>query len=285
VNCSIIPVEPVTLSTPHQEHPFGPMYMTHRLELRTLQDYINLYGNRAVRFEPGSRFEYSGYGHILLGRVIEKVSGESYYNYVEEHVFKPAGMTSSGSEPEGRIAYLSIGYTRFGGSAWHPNTDLLPYRGDSSGGGYSTVGDLLAFANALRDHKLLDAHYTELLTTARVDMPQDGRYAYGFIVHPLNGSECIGNAGDFPGANGDLELCLDSHYVFAVLANTDPPVAQQTGFLLATGSLCHTRHRKVYTMRSFSLDSASALRRTGQCAQRDSTGLPFLSFVLRTTRL
>jgi hypothetical protein len=78
-------------------HPFGPMYMSHRLELRTLQDYINLYGNRAVRFEPGSRFEYSGYGYILLGRVIEKVSGESYYNYVEEHVFIASRRMSSSS--------------------------------------------------------------------------------------------------------------------------------------------------------------------------------------------
>ena len=213
-------------------HPFGPQYVAHRLELRSLQDYINLYGNRALRFEPGSRFEYSGYGYILLGRVIEKVSGASYYEYVQKHIFEVAGMASTGSEPEGMVANLSVGYTRFGGSDWHPDTDLLPYRGDSSGGGYSTVGDLLAFANALRDNKLLNAHYTELLMTAKVDMPRDGRYAYGFIVHPLNGSQCIGHAGDFPGANGDLELCLNSRYIFAVLANLDPPVAQQTGFFI-----------------------------------------------------
>jgi D-alanyl-D-alanine carboxypeptidase len=213
-------------------HPFGPAYLTHRLELHTLQDYITLYGDRPLRFEPGSRFEYSGYGYILLGRVIEKISGESYYDYVQKHVYKPAGMTSTGSGPEGTIADLSVGYTRFGRGEWHPDTDLLPYRGDSSGGGYSTVGDLLAFANALRDNKLLNAYYTELLMTGKVDMPRDGRYAYGFIVHPLNGSQCVGHAGDFPGANGDLEMCLDSRYAFAVLANMDPPVAQQTGFFI-----------------------------------------------------
>jgi len=213
-------------------HPFGPLFMTHRLELRSLQDYINLYGIRGLRFEPGSRFEYSNYGYILLGRIIEKVSGENYYDYVQKHVYEPAGMASTGSDPEGKIADLSVGYTRFGGGDLHPDTDLLPYRGASAGGGYSTVRDLLAFATAIRDNRLLDAHYTELLTTGKVDMPHDGQYAYGFIVHPLNGSRCMGHAGDFPGVNGDLELCLDSRYIFVVLSNMDPPVAQQTGFFI-----------------------------------------------------
>jgi hypothetical protein len=79
---------------------FGPEFEAHRLELRSLQDYVKLYGNRAPTFEPGSRWEYSNYGFILLGVVIEKVSGESYYDYVREHIYMPAGMTSTGSEPE-----------------------------------------------------------------------------------------------------------------------------------------------------------------------------------------
>ena len=70
---------------------WGPEFDKHRLELRTLQDYINLYGDRPLRFEPGSRWEYSNYGFILLGAVIEKVSGESYYDYVREHIYVPAG--------------------------------------------------------------------------------------------------------------------------------------------------------------------------------------------------
>ena len=65
---------------------WGPEFDKHRLELHTVQDYIHLYGNRALRFEPGSRWEYSNYGFILLGAVIEKVSGENYSDYVREHV-------------------------------------------------------------------------------------------------------------------------------------------------------------------------------------------------------
>ncbi len=57
---------------------------------------MKLYGSRAPNFAPGSRFEYSNYGFVLLGAIIEAVSGESYYDYVREHVFGPAGMTVYG---------------------------------------------------------------------------------------------------------------------------------------------------------------------------------------------
>ena len=124
---------------------FGPQYDAHRLELRTLNDYIALYGKRALAFEPGSRWVYSNYGMLLLGVVVERVSGQSYYDYVAEHIYKTAGMTLTGSEPESEaVRDRSIGYMRpQGGGARTPNTDTLPYRGTSAGGGYSTVGDLM----------------------------------------------------------------------------------------------------------------------------------------------
>ena len=206
---------------------FGPEFTAHRLELRTIGDYVNLYGKRGLKFEPGSRWEYSNYGFVLLGAVIEKVSGESYYDYVRKHVYDPAGMTSTGSEPESTaVADRSIGYTDENGKL-QPNTDTLPYRGMSAGGGYSTVEDLLRFANALQQHRLLDAHYTELLTTGKVDMPAGGRrYAYGFGDGMINGTRCFGHNGGAPGMNGDLAICPGNHVVVAVLANMDPGAAQ-----------------------------------------------------------
>jgi D-alanyl-D-alanine carboxypeptidase len=70
---------------------FGPEFDAHREELKTLQDYVKLYEKRDLKFEPGSRWEYSNYGFLLLGVVIEKVSRQSYHDYVREHVFKPTG--------------------------------------------------------------------------------------------------------------------------------------------------------------------------------------------------
>ena len=77
---------------------FGPQFDAHRLEVQSLQDYEKLYGSRGLAFTPGSKWDYSNYGFILLGLVIEKISGKSYYDYVREHVYAPAGMTSTGSE-------------------------------------------------------------------------------------------------------------------------------------------------------------------------------------------
>lgn len=204
---------------------FGPEFDSHRLELRTLQDYVKLYGNRAPEFEPGSQWKYSNYGFILLGAIIEKVSGQSYYDYVRDHVYAPAGMTSTGSDPEDQaVSDRSIGYTKMDSAGWKPNTDTLPYRGTSAGGGYSTVEDLAAFANALLQNKLLNAHYTELLTTGKDGTP-DKSYAYGFGDHKINGTRCFGHGGGAPGMNGALEICPGPGYVVAVLANLDPPAA------------------------------------------------------------
>ena len=205
---------------------FGPEFSTHRLELRTLDHYVKLYGSRPLRFEPGSKWEYSNYGFILLGVIIEKVSGQSYYDYVRDHVYNPAGMTSSGSEPEDQaVRDRSVGYTRMDGGAEHPNTETLPYRGTSAGGGYSTVEDLVKFATALEGHNLLDAEHAEMLTTGKVDTPGGGRYAFGFDDHTTNGIRCFGHGGGAPGMNGELEICPTAGYVVAVLANLDPPAA------------------------------------------------------------
>ena len=72
---------------------FGPDFDAHRNELRTLADYVKLYGKRGLEFEPGSSWAYSNYGFILLGVVIEKVTGHSYYDYMQQHIYAPARMT------------------------------------------------------------------------------------------------------------------------------------------------------------------------------------------------
>jgi D-alanyl-D-alanine carboxypeptidase len=205
---------------------FGPEFESHRLELRTLPDYVKLYGKRDLKFEPGSKWEYSNYGFILLGVIIERASGQSYYDYVREHIYIPAGMASTASDPEDQVVPdRSVGYTKMdNGGQWRPNTDTLPYRGTSAGGGYSTVEDLARFAAALQENRLLDAHHRQLLTTGQAGTPDNG-YAFGFVDHKVNGTRCFGHGGGAPGMNGALEICLEHGYVVAVLANMDPPAA------------------------------------------------------------
>jgi CubicO group peptidase (beta-lactamase class C family) len=204
---------------------FGPEFDVHRLELRTLQDYVKLFGERGPAFEPGSKWAYSNYGMLLLGVIIERVGGVSYYAHVHDNVYKPAGMTGTASLAEDEVVPdRSIGYMKRDG-AWKPNMDTLPYRGTSAGGGYSTVEDLLRFATALRANELLNAHYTDLLTTGKVETGNGGKYAYGFDETVVEGARSFGHGGGAPGMNGDLRIYPHSGYVIAVLSNLDPPAA------------------------------------------------------------
>jgi D-alanyl-D-alanine carboxypeptidase len=211
---------------------FGPEFDSHRLQLRTLNDYIKLYGSRGLDFEPGTKWDYSNYGFILLGAIIEKVSGQSYYDYVRDHIFTPAGMTRTASEPEDvAVPDRAIGYMG-AGDASKPNTETLPYRGTSAGGGYTTVGDLLRFANALTQHKLLNERYTELLTTAKPETG-DARYAYGFQDNVDGGVRSFGHSGGAPGMNGDLRIFPQTGYVVTALANMDRGAGRTTSWISA----------------------------------------------------
>jgi D-alanyl-D-alanine carboxypeptidase len=209
---------------------FGPEFDSHRLQLRTLNDYIKLYGSRGLAFEPGKQWDYSNYGFILLGAIVEKVSGQSYYDYVRDHIFTPAGMTRTASEPEDvAVPDRAIGYMGAAG-ALKPNTETLPYRGTSAGGGYTTVEDLLRFANALTEHKLLNEHYTELLTTAKPETG-DSHYAYGFQDNVIGGVRSFGHSGGAPGMNGDLQIFPKSGYVVVALANMDRAAGRATSWI------------------------------------------------------
>jgi len=214
---------------------FGPQFDAHRLELKTLQDYLKLYGERAPEFAPGTRWEYSNYGFLMLGVVVERVSGKNYYEYVSENIYKPAGMTSTGSLPEDQnVPNRSVGYTQFGGEALRPNTDTLPYRGTSAGGGYCTVEDFLRFANALTNHKLLNAQNTDLLTTGKVDTPRGDKYAFGFMDNGAGTAmRHFGHGGGAPGMNGELQIFPQTGYVIVVLSNLDPPAASRISDFIA----------------------------------------------------
>ena len=209
---------------------FGPTFDAHRDELRTHHDYVVLYGPRGPEFDPGTRWAYSNYGFVLLGAIIEAVTGQTYYDYVDDRIYQPAEMTATGSLPETEaVPDRSIGYTApTPGGEWSPNTDTLPYRGTAAGGGYSTVEDLTRFAQALLNHRLLSPDSTDLLFTAKVDSGPGTGYAYGFEdQRDADGSGPVGHSGGAPGINGDLRIYPNSGDVVAVLANLNPPAAQR----------------------------------------------------------
>jgi D-alanyl-D-alanine carboxypeptidase len=201
---------------------FEPEYDAKREQIRSLEDYVALFGARGLEFEPGAKWEYSNYGFILLGRVIEVVSGRTYYDYVQDHIFKPAGMTGSGFEPESAaVPERPVGYLK--GSAAYERADDLPWRGTSAGGGYSTVGDFQRFAAALFDGRLLDPEHRRQMTTGRVENQPGMKYGYGFGVYVEATPVVVGHNGVADGQSGDLRIVGENQAVIVALSNVTPP--------------------------------------------------------------
>jgi len=173
-----------------------------RNDIRKLQHYLPLFVNQPLEFEPGTRNAYSNAGYIVLGLLIERLSGLNYYSYVHDHIFAPAGMTRTGSFAVDSLPpNTAVGYTRGDEDAppdspVHRNTNGLPGRGSSAGGGYSTAGDLLKFVQALREYRIASG------------LPAG-----------------LGIAGGAAGMNAVLEGDLPGGYDLVVLANLDPPAA------------------------------------------------------------
>lgn len=202
---------------------FTDEYFARKDEIRTHADYVALFGERGPEFEPGSQDGYSNYGFILLGYLIERVTGQSYYDHVQEHVFGPAGMTRTGSLPEEtQVDGRSIGYTGPPGEQ-APNGDTLPYRGTAAGGGYSTMRDLLRFAHALTDGTLLPP---ELLAEASTPQNDAGGYGLGLALSGVGETRYFGHGGGAPGMNSDLRIYPELGVTIIALANVDPEYAR-----------------------------------------------------------
>lgn len=198
--------------------------------LRAVKDYFPLFVSEPFEFEPGQKWDYSNAGFMLLGAIIEKVSGQSYFDYVRENLYKPAGMTNTDCyEMDQDTPNLAIGYTRERPSRpWKNNLYLHVVKGGPAGGGFSTVEDLLKFAIALRNHKLLSPKYTDRVLTGKVALPGRStlKYAYGFM-DSRNGHRIVGHEGGFSGINSRLDIYLDLGYTVAVMSNYDPPAASR----------------------------------------------------------
>ncbi|HEU4414523.1 MAG TPA: serine hydrolase domain-containing protein [Candidatus Angelobacter sp.] len=209
---------------------FGPEFQQKRESLHELKDYLPLFVNKPLRFEPGKDWSYSNAGFLVLGLVVEKLSGQSYYDYVQKHIYEVAGMKSSGSFPiSEKVPNLATGYTHEDDAGpLKPNTSTLPWRGSSAGGGDSTLGDLLKFDQALRHNKLVNAELTNTIITGKVNPPRfppHEKYAYGFGDKTSAGDRVVGHNGGAPGMNAELDMHWNTGYTVVVLSNVDPPEA------------------------------------------------------------
>jgi CubicO group peptidase (beta-lactamase class C family) len=232
---------------------FGPGFDRIKDSLISLRDYLPLFINQPLRFEPGTSWAYSNGGFILLGLVIESVSGQDYFEYIRDQIYARAGMTASDSfRRDASIADLAHGYATplppnpadlTAEAAFAPrvdNYDFLPLMGSSAGGGYSTVRDLNRFAIALQDGSLVSRTMADRLMSGAVSLPfnETERYGYGFQEERYLATRISGHGGGFPGVSSKLDVYRDLGYTVVVLSNVDggaQPVVAKIKELLVRG--------------------------------------------------
>lgn len=174
-------------------------YEQHWDTISTLESYLPFVVRDSLLFEPGTEHAYSNSGFIVLGLIIEVVSGMSYFDYVRQHIYQPAGMRNSDSYPrDNSVAELAIGYEGIGTQWYEARSGLM---GSSAGGGFATLHDVLAFDRALRNHTLLSPKSVEALQSDKTpaDAEHPWNYGYGFIIDKINGHLRIGHGGRGPG--------------------------------------------------------------------------------------
>jgi CubicO group peptidase (beta-lactamase class C family) len=194
-----------------------------RRGFRTIKEYMTGSANDTLKFDPGTKLEYSNYGYLVLGAIIEKASGQDYFTYIREHIYKPAGMTNSDSyELDTDPPNLATGYMDAPGGTRLSNIFRLPVKGLPSGLGYATAGDLVKFAMALREHKLLTAASLHTVWTGVMDYSEaDSKYGYGCIVKRYNGARIVGHGGGWVGITNKFDMYPDLGYTVVILNNID----------------------------------------------------------------
>jgi CubicO group peptidase (beta-lactamase class C family) len=213
----------------------GEQFFNQRKALRTPRDYIRVFGQDAP--EGQGKWRYSNLGYMVLGRIIERVSGTTYEAYTVSHVFEPAGMKDTGGFPiDAEIENRAIPYTDLRVNEpprVAPPTDaqrFLPMEGTPAFSGFSTAPDLLRFSVAFMGDKTISQATRAVLTEGRLVMDPahpEARYGYGMIVRTTNGMRHFGHGGTGPGVNAIFEIVPERGYTVAVLANLDMPSADR----------------------------------------------------------
>jgi CubicO group peptidase (beta-lactamase class C family) len=191
----------------------------------TVRAGLAIFENDALLFEPGTRFSYSSYGWNLLSAVVEGASGEPFLAFMEKRVFMPAGMThTSADDPAPIVPGRGRFYTRDLDTGAVDNALYVDNSYKWAGGGFlSTAEDLVAFANALLEGRLVRPETLRLLwTSQQTSDGKDTDYGIGWSVdRDSKGRRRVRHSGGAQGGTANLVIYPEERLVVALLVNSD----------------------------------------------------------------
>ncbi|GGA84888.1 serine hydrolase domain-containing protein [Ornithinibacillus halotolerans] len=156
-----------------------PMYL-----IREPKDFLSMFQSNEMMFPPGRMFHYNNAAFIVLGLLIEQISGKKFTDFVEEYIFRKSGMTDSGYFSLDELpSNTALGYIESDVvGTWKTNIYSIPVKGGPDGGAFITIRDMQKFWNALCNHSLLSSEITEKLLTPYVESDEDEFYGYGIWI-------------------------------------------------------------------------------------------------------
>jgi CubicO group peptidase (beta-lactamase class C family) len=206
-----------------------PDYRTSKLMSTPVEKIVASFRDKPLEFQPGEKWNYSNSGYVLLGYLIEKISGRTYEQFIQENIFSPLGMKDSGYDSNRSVIPARA-------SGYSPSPDgpvnaefihmSIPH---GAGALYSTTEDLLRWTEGLFGGKLLAPASLEKMTT-----PVKNDYGLGIAIRTsLKGRRVIDHAGGIEGFNTTLAYYPDSKLIIAVLANLNGNAAAEIAVKLA----------------------------------------------------
>jgi len=177
-------------------------------------ELVARFRDKPLEFEPGTKFNYSNSGYVLLGYLIEKISGQTYADFLQQNIFTPLGMKDTGIDPNAAILpHRAQGYAQSPKGMVHAGyiSMTVPF---SAGDLYSTTGDLLKWEQGLFGGKILKPDSLTKMTTAF-----KSGYGCGLFLRTIEGHKLITHSGGIEGFNASLNYYPDDKLTVIVLGN------------------------------------------------------------------
>lgn len=183
-----------------------------------METFMESMKNRPLDFNPGSQWRYSNSGYILLGYIIEKVTGMTYYQAMTKYIFKPLKMNQSAFDfIKLQDTNKATGYWSFPENERAETAKLIDYTGPQAAGAiYSTVGDLYKFHRGLQDGKIIRP---ELLQQAYREVKDN--YGYGWLLENVEGKSMVHHSGDIWGFKSEFARIPQDDICIASLSNAE----------------------------------------------------------------
>jgi len=188
----------------------------------TQAQFVRRIGSEPLDFAPGEKWSYSNTGFNLLGYVIENVSGRGYWQFMQERIFGPLGMSSTTNRDPRRVIPLRASGYETDRAGHYVNRDYDLTDIFSAGAVVSTVLDMAKWNRALDQHTLLTAATEqEMWTPVRLNNGTTHAYGFGWFLDPLQGRPNIGHSGSTSGFSASIQRFPQDGLAVIVLTNSD----------------------------------------------------------------